>query len=180
MITFEREVIEHLSLPSIPKKEWDGKSSFKCGVAVTRLANDYLAYAVCTFDAERGDKVPHVTKTFAQEPFYSIEKIFPVPSFMDTDVASMDLDDESKKAATRLVEEASELVNEANVNEREDLGEMEKLPEFVFDHIHNIEEAQAFIQSWNMQNKIKGRVPQNEETIKLRLLTIYITMKEKK
>ncbi len=98
---------------------------------------------------------------------------------MDTDVASMDLDEASKEAAERLAQEAKELVAEESGEDNETEREMNALPEWVFDNIHNIEEAQAFVQSWNAKNKIKGRVPQNEETLKLRLLTIYNTMKEK-
>lgn len=178
MIAFEKEIIQHLSLPSIPKKQWDGKSSFKYGVAVTCLGSNIEAYAVCTFDADK-DKMPRVIKSFASEQFYGISHIYPVPSFMDVDVASMDLDEASREAAERLAQEAKELVAEESGEDNETEREMNALPEWVFDNIHNIEEAQAFVQSWNAKNKIKGRVPQNEETLKLRLLTIYNTMKEK-
>ena len=37
MIEFEKEVIKYLNIPSIPKKEWDGKSSFSKGVALLEL-----------------------------------------------------------------------------------------------------------------------------------------------
>ena len=37
MIQKEQEVCRYLSIPNIPKKKWDGKSSFKFGVAVTEL-----------------------------------------------------------------------------------------------------------------------------------------------
>lgn len=172
MIYFEKEICNHLSLPSIPKKEWDGKSSFKVGVAVTKLYSGE-AYAACTFDADVDEK-PRVTKVFAQEIFYDIGKIFVVPSYMDVDVDNADLDDESKKAAERLKQEGDELTGTNDI----DIKEMQKLPEWVFDHIHNMEEARAFLISYNQKHKIRGKVPANEETIKLRLLTIYNEMKK--
>jgi hypothetical protein len=90
---------------------------------------------------------------------------------MDMDVDNMDLDEESKRAAERLAQEAKEL---SETKEDEELmQEIHDLPEWVFPNIHNVEEARAFIQSWNASNKIKGKIPKNEETMKLRLLTIY-------
>lgn len=171
-ILFKQEILSHLELPSIPsdKYKWDGKTSFKFGIAITTLAMERKAYAVCTFDSEKDD-APRVTKTFAQEPFYEIGDIYVVPSFMDMDVDNMDLDEESKRAAERLAQEAKEL---SETKEDEELmQEIHGLPEWVFPNIHNVEEARAFIQSWNASNKIKGKIPKNEETLKLRLLTIY-------
>ena len=178
-ILFEKEVLESLKLPSIPLKKWNGKDSFKEGVAVTVLQSGSSAYAVATFDAEADEK-PRIKKVFTLEPFFSIQDIFVVPAYMDgvDDVDDMDLDKESKEAALRLAEEAQEL--EEDGVESDEMKEMKELPEWVFDNVHNAEEAAAFIKSYNAQNKIhRGRIPQEEEALKLRLLTIYDEMKKK-
>ena len=171
MLQFEFEVCKYLNIPNVPKKEWDGKSSFKDGVAVTQLAHGYFAYAICTYDAEKDEK-PYVKKSFSIEPFYNISKIFVVPSYMDTDIENADLDEESKKAAAELVKEAEELThNEEDV----------KVPQnpWCFDEIHNLEEARAWLANYNSKNKIKGKLPKNEESVKLRLLAIYSEQKKK-
>lgn len=176
-IRFEKEVCDYLSLPSIPKKVFDGKTSFKDGVAVTKLALGDLAYAICTFNAEQ-DKEPRIKKVFAQERFVGIEEIFVVPSYMDTnDIENADLDEQSKQAAERLAQEARDLTQGDEMDK--ETKEMETLPEWVFDNIHNKEEAQAFIRSWNSTNNIKGRIPENIDTLKMRLLTIYSEMKKR-
>lgn len=174
MVQFEFEVCKFLNLPSIPKKEWDGKSSFKNGIAVTQLAQGYTAYAVCTFDADK-DKEPYVKKSFALEPFYKINKIFVVPGYMDTDVENADLDDESKKAAEQLAKEAEELTQESH---QEEEVSVPKNP-WCFDEINNLEEARAWLSAYNSRNKIKGKLPKNEETVKLRLLAIYSEMQKR-
>lgn len=175
-ILCEQEVCKWLDIPSIPKKEHDGKSSFKSGVAVTQLALGDKAYAVCQFDAQTMTE-PRIIKTFANQPFYGIEKVFVVPNYMETDVEKMDLDDESKKKAEILVQEAKELAQEGTKDK--ELEEMKQLPEWVFDHIHSIEEARAYLANYNKTNRIKGSVPSNEETIKMRLLNIYSQQKKR-
>lgn len=173
MVQFEKEICMHLSIPSIPLKKWDGKTTFKNGVAVTKLASGTLAYAVCSFS--NGDKAPNVTKVFSQEPFNGIEEIYIVPSFMDTDVDKMDLDDDSKKAAEILVNEAQDLSEQKD----DDINMMKALPEWIFDEITNKDEAQAWLRQYNATNKIKGRIPENEETLKMRLLNIHSKLKRK-
>ena len=178
-ILFENEVLEKLKLPSIPVKKWNGKDSFKDGVAVTVLQSGSSAYAVAAFNAEEDEK-PRIKKVFTLEPFFSVKDIFVVPPYMDSvdDVNDMDLDKESKEAALRLAEEAQEL--EEDGVESDEMKEMKELPEWVFDNVHNAEEAAAFIKNYNKQNKIHGsRIPQDEEGLKLRLLTIYDEMKKK-
>ena len=167
-------------LPSIPsdKYVWDGKSSFKDGIAIVQLMYQGYAYAACTFDAEKDDK-PRVVKTFAQEPFVDVERIIVVPAFMDVNVEDMDLDEDSKRAAELLTQEADELTSDEQREDEKAANEINALPEWVFEEIHNKEEAQAWLQQYNSRNRIRGRVPENEETIKLRLLTIYTELKEK-
>ena len=56
-----------------------------------------------------------------------------------------------------------------------------KLPEWIFDEIHNMSEAQAWLKQYNQRNGIKkGKVPTNEETIKMRLYNIYMSNKKRK
>jgi len=178
MIKFEKEVCEYLQIPSIPRKEWNEKDSFKKGVAVVRLAVSGTGYAVCTYD-EDNDVEPRIIKSFASEPFYEIENVFVVPNYMNTsekDISEMDLDDESKKKAEQLVQEAQELT--ATSEENKEIEEMQQLPEWIFPEITNAEEARAWLQSWNSKNKVRGKIPTNEETIKMRLLNIYSQMKK--
>ena len=178
MIEFEKEVITYLNIPSIPKKEWNGKDSFQDGVAVLNLLSGQKAYAVCTFDKET-DETPRIKKVFGIEPFSDIENIFIVPSYMDNDTSEVDLDAESKKRAEQLAAEAQELENEGTVDEA--VQEADKLPEWIFDEIHNMSEAQAWLKQYNIRNGIrKGKIPSNEETIKMRLYNIYMSNRKRK
>ena len=176
-VFFNKEICEYYSLPSIPLKEWDGQSSFTKGVCVIKLSQDNFAYAGCTFNNEV-DKEPRVVKVFSQEMFYGIEKVYPVPTYLNTDVETMDLDNESKQAAERLAQEANELTSVENEEERAIEKEIEKLPEWVFDEIKNSEQARAWLKQYNNKHGIRGGIPKNEETLKLRLMNIYYTMKK--
>ena len=177
-ILFEKEVIKHLGLPSIPKKQWNGKDSFKDGVAILDLFDNTKAYAVCTFDKET-DKEPRIKKVFCVEPFKAVCEIYVVPSYMDNDTTDVDLDSESKKKAEQLAAEAKELENEGTVDEA--IENANKLPEWIFPEIQNIEQAQAYLREYNRMNGIKkGKVPTNEETIKMRLYNIYMSNKKRK
>jgi hypothetical protein len=178
MVEFEKEVVTYLNIPSIPKKEWNQTDSFQCGVAVINLSLGRQAYAVCSFDKET-DKEPRITKVFGVEPFGSIDKVFVVPAYMDNNTADADLDSESKKRAEQLAAEASELENQGVKEEA--IENANKLPEWIFDEIHNKEEAIAWLKQYNVRNKIKkGKVPTNEETIKMRLYNIYMSNKNRK
>ena len=167
MIYFEKDVIDFLGLPAIPKKEWDGKTSFEKGIAVINLLSREKAYAICSYN--NGDKTPKVCKVFSIEPFTSIEKIFVVPSYMQKieDVDDMDLDEDSKKNARMILSEAEELEGEGLADE------YETTHEYYFENITNDEEARAFIKSYNKRNKIKGAIPKTHETILMRLSVIY-------
>ena len=174
-IRFEKEVCQYLSLPSIPLKEWDGTSSFKDGVAVTKLLLGDLAYAVCTFNADT-DKEPRIKKVFAEERFNGIDKVFVVPSYMDTkDIEKADLDEQSKEAAERLAQETEELAETPETKEKVEMPENE----YFFDHIHNDDEAIAFITAYNRDNNIRGAVPSKHETIVMRLGVIYNELNKK-
>lgn len=178
MIEFEKEIIKYLNIPSLPSKEWNGKDSFQDGVAVVSMPQKRYAYAVCTFNKET-DKEPRIKKVFGIEPFTGVDKIFVVPSYMDNDTSDADLDSESKKKAEQLAAEAAELENKGTVEEA--IEDANKLPEWIFPEIHNIEEAQAYLREYNRINRIKkGKIPTNEETIKMRLYNIYMSNKNRK
>lgn len=178
MVEFEKEVVTYLNIPSIPKKEWNQTDSFQCGVAVINLSLGRQAYAVCSFDKET-DKEPRIKKVFGIEPFSGIEKVFVVPSYMDNDTTDVDLDSESKKRAEQLAAEARELENQGTVEEA--IEDADKLPEWIFPEIQNIEQAQAYLREYNRINRIKkGKIPTNEETIKMRLYNIYMSNKNRK
>lgn len=170
-VKFEKEVCAFLNLPSIPVKEWDGKTAFDKGVAIVKQAFDNRAYAVARFDAIKDTK-PTVVKVFDSEPFFDIEKVFVVPDYMETSMETADLDDVSKKKAEDLARQAAEIENDG-------APKME-LPDnpYLFDNITNDEEAIAFIAAYNKKNGIKGQVPKKHETILNRLLVIYSEQKE--
>lgn len=174
-IFFEKEVCEYLGLPSIPCKQWDGKTPFKDGVAVVRLSTGETAYAVCTFMAER-DKEPRIRKSFAPSTFVDVEKILVVPPYMDTkDIEGADLDEQSKEAAKQLAAEAEDLTRGG-----EEDGIVLPKNEYYFDNIHNDDEAIAFITTYNRDNNIRGNVPTKHETIVMRLGVIHSELKKKK
>jgi hypothetical protein len=178
MIEFEKEVIAYLNLPSIPRKEWNQIDSFQSGVAVVNMSLGRQAYAVCTFNKDE-DKEPRIKKVFGIEPFTGIEKVFVVPSYMDNDTTEVDLDAESKKRAEQLAAEAQELENNGVVDEA--VKEADKLPEWIFPEIQNIEQAQAYLREFNRMNNVKkGKIPTNEETIMMRLYNIYMSNKNRK
>lgn len=175
MIKFEKEICEHLRLPSIPKREWNGTSQFKNYVAVVNTIMGEQVYAVVSYDPEK-DKSPRVVKVFGQERFIDIEHIYVVPEYMDvSDIQHADLDDESKKKAEELAKEAEEIENEGV----EDGADIDKLPEWIFDHIKNRHEAEAYLRSYRKTNKIKGNIPKTEENLKLALYVIYKEMQNK-
>lgn len=172
---YEKEVIEYLNLPSLPKKEWDGKSSFGRGVAVIELRGEGEACAVASFDSEK-DSAPRIVKVFGCEPFRSVKSVFVVPNYMakDADVDTMDLDEESKKKAKEILKEADEIENDGVADAKSLLPDDK---EYYFDNIHNDEEGRAFIEAYNKRNKIKkGRIPTSHTGIVMRLAVIYSEM----
>lgn len=177
MIQFEKEVLGYLNIPSIPKKEFDGKTAFSKGVAVVETIGKQEAFAIASFNPDNGDKEPKIVKVFGIEPFRKINKIFIVPSYMNTEeeIKDMDLDEQSKKKVQQVLDEAKEIENEGTKDENP----MEKLPEWIFPEIENREQALAWLRRYNSVNKVKGKLPQSDETIKLRLYSIYTELQKK-
>lgn len=178
-IEFEKEVVDYLALPSIPKREWDGKTPFEHGVAVISLTGGREAYAACTFD-EKTTNV-RITKVFSLEPFKEIKKVFVVPTYMLNidvdDVTMMDLEEGAQKMVTQLLNEAKEIENDGIDSETPNI---EDLTEWIFPEINSKEEAQAWLRQYNKRNKIKGALPKSAENIKLRLYSIYTEMNNTK
>lgn len=177
MVQFEKEILQYLDLPSIPAKKWDGKSAFKKGIAVLSLRDGREAYGICAFDPDNGDRKPNIVKVFGVEPFASVGDIFVVPAYMSTEeeIKDMDLDEQSKKKVEQVLKEAREIENEGTKDENP----MEGLPEWIFPEIENREQALAWLRRYNSMNKVKGKLPQSDETIKLRLYSIYTEMQKK-
>lgn len=168
MIRFKQDVCNYLRLPDIPKKKWDGKTSFECGVGVAITKNEEQCYAVVSFNAD-DDKEPRIKKVFGYDIIKSVEEVYVVPAYMNEDnVEQMDLDEESKKRALEVAKEAKEIENEG-------VAETVETPanEYFFDNIHNDEEARAFIEAYNKQRKIKGSSPKKHDTIVMRLGVIW-------
>lgn len=180
MVEYENEVCQYLGIPSIPKKKWDRESSFKRGVGIVDLIGGHQAYVVVTFDAEKDpDGYCRIVKVFSLEQFalggFGLSEVFVVPDYMDTDVENMDLDEKSKEAAKTLVNEALDLENSDTAASKVTLPENE----YYFDNIHDDEEAQAFIKSYNTSNRIRGKVPTTHEAIVMRLSVIYSEINNK-
>ena len=175
MVNYEKEVCEYLTIPNIPLKEWDGKSPFDKGVALIVTRTGIEEYAVASFDKNISNE-PRIKKVFGNEPFAEIKKYFVVPTYMDINVDNADLDEESKRKAELLAQEAIELES-SGVEEKDDIT---NTSEWVFDEIKNKGQAIAWLKSYNRTNKIKGRVPSDEETIKMRLLSIRSELNKRK
>lgn len=94
----------------------------------------------------------------------------------EEEVKDMDLDEQSKKKVEQILSEANELENEGV---KSDVPAMEDLPEYIFPEIHNKQEAEAWLRRYNSINKIKGKLPQSEETLKLRLYSIFVEQQKK-
>lgn len=171
MINYEKEVVDFLGLPSIPRKKWDGETPFDKGVAIIIHAGEMLSYAACSFNPDKGQKKVTITKVFGVEPFFGVKDVFVVPNYMNEidEVQEMDLDEESKAKAKAILEEASECENEGV---KDDSLEKPK-SEYYFDNITNDEEARAFIKAYNSRNKIKGRIPKSHNGLVMRLAVIY-------
>lgn len=177
MILCENEVCKYLGIPNIPKKKWDGKSGFKNGVGIVDLMTGNKAYVSVSFNPEK-DKSCRVVKVFINEQFSNVDndEIFVVPDYMDTNVENMDFDEKSKEAAQALVNEALDLENADTAESKVELPENE----YYFDNIHDDEEAQAFIKSYNSTNKVRGgKVPTTHEGIIMRLSVIYSELNSK-
>lgn len=180
MVEYENEVCQYLGIPSIPKKKWDRKSSFKRGVGIVDLIGGHQAYVVVTFDAEKDpDGYCRIVKVFSLEQFafggFGLSEVFVVPDYMDTDVENMDLDESSKEAAQALVNEALDLENADTASSKVTLPENE----YYFDNVHSDEEGMAFIKAHNTSNRIKGKIPTTHEGIVMRLSVIYSELNNK-
>ena len=171
MIKYEQEVINLLGIPNVPKKEWDGLTSFKKGVAILEMQHGDECYAIASYDDSKETK-PRVVKVFDNEPFVNIKNIFVVPEYMTTieEIEDFDVDEKSKETALNVLKEAKSA-------ERNDDGDdefmMNTKNEYFFDFITNDDEAKAFIASYNTKNKIKGRVPTTHDGIITRLSVIF-------
>ena len=173
MIQNEKQVCEYLKIPSIPKKKWDGKGNFHRGVAVLLHLNNDKSYGVVKFE---DSKKPAVIKTFNSNPFKEILDIFIVPSYMeDIDVETTDLDEESKERLRLLKEEVNEL---EGGNELELFEEPEN--KYYFDHIHNDDEARAYISAYNNRNNIRAKTPRKHDEILMRLSVIWNEQNEQR
>ena len=161
---YEEEILKYLNIPSIPKVKWDGKV-FKNAVGVIDVKGGRQAYAV--FGFSESANTAYVKKVFGEEPILGIGDIFPVPDYMDIDgIEKWDLNEESKSAATALVEEAIELENEKQE-------EQEITNEWYFDEIHNIEEARAWVANYRKKKRMRGKPIKDEESLKNFLYVLY-------
>lgn len=166
---YENEMLAFLNIPKVPKKEWDNKTPFKKGVGVVDTKGGE-AFVVVGYD-EEGENHTKIIKVFGIEPILAIKKIFPVPEYMDTSgIDNWDVDEESKEAAKAIANEVADM-------EKETREEQEQLSEWYFDEIHNIQEARAWVAAYHKRNRIRGKAPKNEESLKNYLYVLYKNQK---
>lgn len=164
-----KEVLLNLQIPSIPKKEWNGKSEFNKGVALVLRMSGVENYAICRFNKEMDEK-PRVVKDFSVESFVKILACYPIPDYAESDLENMQFDnEESKEAMQELLEEKEEEVMKG-VNKDE-----EKLPEWIFPFIKNQAEAVAYLKSKKVRN---AHSLKDAEAIKAKLYVIYMDEKQ--
>lgn len=167
-IDFEEKIVAYLGLPSLPQKTWDGRSSFKHGVATIEFVDGRKAYAVCSYDSET-DKQPRITKVFSLEPFksFDVESIRVVPTYMDVDgVENWDLDEKSKKAAQGIIDEGNAMIAEG----KEDKVEVPE-NEYCYPQITSDEEAIAFLRA---RANGRGHLPTTHEGIVAKLTAMWM------
>ena len=168
-IKFKKNVCLFLGIPSIPLKEWDGKTSFDRGVAIVKRIVGTEDYAICSFDS-RSDTSVRIIKDFGKIPFNAIVKIFPVPPYMEDNIKDMDLDESSKEAMEELLNNKKEIIEDGTKKPKEEMYEW-GYP-FIKDKI----EAVAFLKNKNL----KGRIPTSDDVLKNKLRVMYYTEKNKK
>jgi len=164
---FLDDVCKHLNIPKLPKKEWDGTTPFDNGVALIKRVYGNEDYAVCRYDPDKNIK-PTVKKDFGTEPFIEILNVWPIPDYMDANVDDMDLDEDSKENMKSLLDEKEEESTQTLVTVEDPL---EKLPEWIYENVHNIQEAQAIIRQYG---KAKGKISSNEDVLKSKLYDLYV------
>lgn len=162
---YEKEILQYLNIPSIPKMEWDGKKPFKNACGEILVKGDVQAFAV--FGFSESSNSPYVKKVFGEEPIAKIGKIYPVPDYMDMQgIENWDVNEESKNAAIALANEAIEM-------EQEKQEDVEETSEWFFDEIHNLEEARAWVANYRKKKRMRGKPIKDEESLKNFLYVLY-------
>lgn len=160
---FEKEVCKFLNIPSLPKNEWDKKSSFDNGVAIVKRLHGGEELAVCRFNSEADTDV-RIIKDFGFEPFTEIISVYPIPSYMEDNITKMTFNDStSEEAMKALLLEKNELTS----GKTEDKKEEEY--EFGFPFIKDKKEAIAYLKSKNP----KAKISPNIDVIKNKLKVMY-------
>lgn len=159
-----KQILLTLQIPSIPKKEWDGKSEFNKGVCLVKRWSGMENYAICRFNKEL-ESSPRVVKDFSQETFVEILACYPIPDYAENDVDNMMFDsEESKEAMKELLEEKEEEVMKG-VDKEEEV-----LPEWIFPFIKTQSEAIAYLKSKKVRN---AHSLKDADAIKAKLYVIY-------
>jgi len=162
MKDFYDETIDMLRIPSIPKKEWDGKSPFDRGIAQITTMFGSREYAICSFNPERDDK-PRIVKIFGGLRFTSVDKIWPIPDYMDDDIRKMEFaDEESRTSMSVMLQEKEQMVN-ANAKDEDGGGE------WGYPIIHTTKQAVAYLKAKHP----KDGIPSDPEVLKAKLKAMY-------
>lgn len=173
MLDSKKLVCKSLGIPDIPKKKWDGESSFDKAVCSLECIDMSICYGICSYDKEVDDTVK-INQVFFSYPFVKIVDIFPLPSYMDDNIDEMEFDDEeSHNAISQLLDEKAEIINQGL--EAEPIEEYE----WGFPFIANKEQAIAYMKELNKNDKKKGAVPTKDEVLKAALRVRYNMDKKK-
>lgn len=162
MKDFYDETIDLLRIPSIPKKEWDGKTPFDRGMAQITTMLGSKEYAVCSFDPKKGDTL-RVVKRFGGLQFTAVDKVWPVPDYMDDDIGKMEFDnEESMTSMSVILQEKEQMVN-ADADDEDEGGE------WGYPIIHTMKQAVAYLRA----KRPKDGIPSDPEVLKAKLKAMY-------
>jgi hypothetical protein len=167
-IEYEKQALEYLRLPVKPKHLWDKKTHFDSGLAIVKTITGHFNYAICRYNEQ--DEAPMIKKVFSGEPFSSIEKIYPMPKYMESDISKMSFnDEESELAMQALINERDAKINKGGDGETDELDKNEWHTEA----IHNRQEAIAWLKSKGE----KGAMFKTDDALKMKIYSVLMNEK---
>lgn len=162
------DCLKALTLPSLPKKEWDGESPFTKAVCMIERISGHLSYVIGKYIEET--KQVKIIQDFEMGTIKTILRVYPVPDYLDSNVDNMDFEDEDSREAME------ELLSQSEEQVMEDVEPEEKLSEWVFPHINNKEEAIAYLRRYKVQS---AHLLKDPDAIKAKLFILWEDQKKK-
>lgn len=169
----KKEVCKTLGIPDIPKKKWDGESSFDKAACTIECIDGSTHYGICSYNKDTDSNIK-ITNVFNTIPFVKVIDVYPLPLYMDDNVDEMEFDDdESYNYVNQLLEEKEEIINKGV--------EPSPIEEFEWGYpfIANKEQAMAYMKELYKKDKKKGAIPTKDEVLKSALRVRYNMEKHK-